>query len=63
MVARKIQIEVLDHDGPKPCPLSWLDSFCMQSLTGCSGFDETLPFGDDLLEASFKGRPGSIANR
>jgi hypothetical protein len=54
MFARKIQIEVLDATGSKPCPLSWLDSFCMRSFTGRSGFDETLPVGDGRLEASFK---------
>jgi hypothetical protein len=41
----RIHIEVLDP-GPKPCPLSWLDSFCMRSFTGRSAFDETLPVGE-----------------
>src|SRR5215831_410521 len=54
MFARKIQIEVLDPAGPRPCPLSWLDSFCMRSFTGRSGFDEALPVGDGRLEASFR---------
>ena len=54
MFARKILIEVLDPAGPKPCPLSWLDSFCMRSFTGRTGFDETLPMGDGRLEASFR---------
>jgi hypothetical protein len=54
MFARKIHVDVLDPAGPRPCQLSWLDSFCMRSFTGRSGFDETLPVGDGWLEASFR---------
>jgi hypothetical protein len=54
MFAREIRIEVLDPPGPKPCPLSWLDSFCMQSFTGRSDFDETSPVSAGRLEASFR---------
>jgi hypothetical protein len=54
MFARKISVEVLDLAGPRPCPVAWLDSFCMRSFTGRSGFDETLPVGDGRLEASFR---------
>lgn len=54
MFARKIQVEVLDPDGPKPCPLAWLDSFCMRSFTGRSAYDETLPVADGQLEASLR---------
>jgi hypothetical protein len=53
MFARKIQVEVVDHGGTSPCPLAWLDSFCMRSFTGPSGFDETLPVRDGCLEAGF----------
>jgi len=54
MFARKIHVEVLDPARSKPCPLPWLDSFCMRSFTGRSGFDETLPTADGWLEASFR---------
>ncbi len=54
MFARKIRVVVLEPDGPRPCPLAWLDSFCMRSFTGRSAFDETLPVGDGLMEASLR---------
>ncbi len=54
MFARKIQIEVLQPHGPRLCPLTWLDSFCMRSFTGRSAFDETLPVSDGILEASLR---------
>ncbi len=53
MFARKIRVELLEAAGARPCPVSWLDSFSMRSFTGRSAFDETLPAGDGLLEASF----------
>ncbi|MGH9395506.1 MAG: hypothetical protein ACRD18_01475 [Terriglobia bacterium] len=54
MFARKVKVEVLDPEGAKPCPIPWLDSFCMRSFTGRSAFDETLPAGDGELEAGFR---------
>ncbi len=54
MFARKIQVEVLQPNGPQPCPVAWLDSFCMRSFTGRSAFDETLPVSDGLMEASLR---------
>jgi hypothetical protein len=54
MFARKIQVEVLEPQGPRPCPVAWLDSFCMRSFTGRSAFDETLPVADGQLEVSFR---------
>ena len=54
MFARKIKVEVLDPDGPRACPVEWLDSYCMRSFTGRSAFDETLPIADGQLEASFQ---------
>ena len=54
MFARKIQIEVLEPRGPRPCPAAWLDSFCMRSFTGHSAFDETLPVSDGRMEASLR---------
>jgi hypothetical protein len=54
MFARKIQIEVLEPAGPRPCPAAWLDSFCMRSFTGRSAFDETLPVSDGRMEAGLR---------
>lgn len=54
MFARKIRVEILAPDGPRPCPIAWLDSFCMRSFTGRSAFDETLPVADGELEASLR---------
>lgn len=53
MFARKIRVDVLEPRGPRPCPIAWLDSFCMRSFTGRSAFDETLPVADGRLEAGF----------
>ncbi len=38
----------------RPCPLEWLDSFCMRRFTGEPAFDDTLPRADGLLEAGFR---------
>ena len=54
MFARKIQVKVLEPEGPRPCPVTWLDSFCMRSFTGRSAFDEALPVADGQLEVSFR---------
>ncbi len=54
MFARKIGVDVLEPQGPRPCPIAWLDSFCMRSFTGRSAFDETLPVADGRLEAGFR---------
>lgn len=54
MFARTIRVEVVSAEGLRPCPLEWLDSFCMRSFTGRSAFDETLPMADGLLQASFQ---------
>jgi hypothetical protein len=60
MFARKIHVEVLGPDGPRPCPLAWLDSFCMRSFTGRSAFDETLPVSDGQMEASLRVELGAL---
>ncbi len=54
MFARKIQVEVLEPGGSRPCPAAWLDSYSMRSFTGRSAFDETLPVGEGMMEASFR---------
>jgi hypothetical protein len=54
MYAQKFQVDVMIGDERRPCPLDWLDSFCMRNFTGHAEFDDTLPVGDGLLEAGFR---------
>jgi hypothetical protein len=54
MFARKIRVEILQPQGPRSCPVEWLDSFCMRSFTGRSAFDDTLPVADGTVEVSFR---------
>lgn len=54
MFARRIRVEIVSPEGPRSCPLGWLDSFCMRSFTGRGAFDETLPVADGLVEVSFQ---------
>ena len=54
MFARKIHVEIASPDGPRACPLAWMDSFCMRNFTGRQAFDETLPVADGTLEVSFQ---------
>lgn len=60
MFARRIHVEIISPEGPRPCPLDWLDSFCMRSFTGRGAFDETLPVGDGQLEVSFQVDPDAL---
>jgi hypothetical protein len=48
--ARKVQVEIVQPEPARPCPLAWLDNFCMRSFTGRSAFDDTLPIADGRLE-------------
>ena len=54
MFARTFQVDVLVDGRRRPCPENWLDSFCMRRFTGDAAFDDTLPRGEGLLEASFR---------
>lgn len=54
MFARKIRVEVVSPGAPRPCPMDWLDNFCMRSFTGREAFDETLPVADGAIEVSFQ---------
>ncbi len=61
MYARKLQVEVVIAGKRRPCPLEWLDSFCMRNFTGAAEFDDTLPTGEGALEASFRVEPARLA--
>ena len=61
MYARKLKVEVIIGGERRACPLEWLDSFCMRNFTGCVEFDDTLPTGEGMLEASFRVDPARLA--
>jgi len=61
MYARKLKVEVLIAGERRPCPLEWLDSFCMRNFTGAAEFDDTLPTGEGAIEASFRVQPQRLA--
>jgi len=44
-----------------PCPLEWLDLFCMRNFTNSADFDDTLPVADGKIEASFRLAPERFA--
>ena len=61
MYARKLKVEVIIGGERRACPLEWLDSFCMRNFTGSAEFDDTLPTGEGMLEASFRVDPAQLA--
>ena len=61
MYARKWRVEVEIAGERRPCPLDWLDSFCMRNFTNAPEFDDTLPVGEGRLEASFRVDPAQFA--
>jgi hypothetical protein len=54
MYAQRFRVEVIVGGRRRPCPLDWLDAFCMRNFTGSAEFDDTLPLSDGLLEAGFR---------
>jgi len=52
--AQKLRVEIVMNGERRPCPLDWLDSFCMRNFTGQAEFDDTLPIAEGLLEAGFR---------
>jgi hypothetical protein len=61
MYAQKFHVDVLIRGERKPCPLDWLDQFCMRNFTNSADFDDTLPVADGRLEASFRLTPERFA--
>jgi hypothetical protein len=59
--ARKWLVEVEIDGERRPCPLDWLDAFCMRNFTNVREFDDTLPVGEGRLEASFRVDPEHLA--
>jgi len=62
MYAQKFSVEIIVGQQRRPCPLDWLDSFCMRNFTGQAEFDDTLPTGDGTLEAGFRVSPQRLAD-
>jgi hypothetical protein len=54
MYARKLRVDIVIDGERRPCPLDWLDNFCMRSFTGEAQFDDTLPTGEGTIEAGFR---------
>jgi hypothetical protein len=52
--SQRFVVEVIVGGQRRPCPLDWLDAFCMRNFTGSAEFDDTLPLADGLLEAGFR---------
>ena len=61
MYAQKFNVEVFIRGAGRPCPLEWLDQFCMRNFTNSAEFDDTLPTADGHLEASFRLTPEQFA--
>jgi hypothetical protein len=59
--AQKLRVDVVTGADRRPCPLDWLDNFCMRNFTGQAEFDDTLPVADGLLEAGFRVHPKRLA--
>ncbi len=54
-------MEIVVGGDRRPCPLEWLDSFCMRNFTGQAQFDDTLPVGEGRMEAGFRVEPKRLA--
>ena len=61
MYAQKFQVDVVIQETRQPCPLEWLDQFCMRNFTNSADFDDTLPVAAGRLEASFRLSPERLA--
>ena len=59
--AQKLYVEIVIGAGRCPCPLEWLDNFCMRNFTGEAEFDDTLPLAEGLLETGFRVQPERLA--
>jgi hypothetical protein len=61
MYAQKFKVNVVIRGEAKPCPLEWLDQFCMRNFTNAAEFDDTLPVADGKIEASLRLTPERFA--
>ena len=61
MFAQKLRVDVAIGADHRPCPVDWLDNFCMRNFTGQAEFDDTLPAAEILPEAGFRVNPERLA--
>jgi len=61
MYAQKFNVDVVIQGECKPCPLEWLDQFCMRNFTNSADFDDTLPVAEGKIEVSFRLTPERFA--
>jgi len=61
MFAQRLAVEVVIAGERRPCPLDWLDSFCMRNFTGEAEFDDTLPVSQGQIEAGLSVSPSRLA--
>jgi hypothetical protein len=61
MYAQKLHVDVVIRGERRPCPLDWLDQFCMRNFTNAAEFDDTLPLEDGAVETSFRLTPDRFA--
>jgi hypothetical protein len=61
MYAQKFNVNIVIRGVTKPCPLDWLDQFCMRNFTNAAEFDDTLPIADGRVETSFRLTPETFA--
>ena len=61
MYAQKFSVNVFIRGVQRPCPLEWLDQFCMRNFTNSAEFDDTLPTAEGHLEASYRLTPERLA--
>jgi hypothetical protein len=59
--SQKLNVDLLIGGQRRPCPLDWLDQFCMRNFTNSPDFDDTLPVADGKIEASFRVTPQRFA--
>jgi hypothetical protein len=55
--AQKLKVDVVIRGERRPCPLEWLDQFCMRNFTNAAEFDDTLPTAEGNVETSFRLTP------
>jgi hypothetical protein len=59
--AQRFKVELVLQGERRPCPLEWLDQFCMRNFTNAAEFDDTLPLADGAVEVSFRVTPERFA--
>jgi hypothetical protein len=62
MYAQHLIVETIIGEKRAPCPMDWLDSFCMRNFTGSGEFDDTLPIADGTIEAGLRVSAERIAD-